>query len=209
MEYYNYNFNTLRGTDYVPYGKLVLKTGPASTVVSLAEAKTFLRIDSDYDDDDAYIISLIDVATSVVEEFTRRKLISQTFNIFYDEFPSYIDLQIGEVASVTHIKYYDTSNSLQTLAASNYDVDTKIRPGRIYESENGDFPDTFERPNAVEVEFVVGATAGEVPAPIKQAMFIVIGRYYENRQDVVTGTIASELPLMVNHLLTPYRLLEL
>lgn len=209
MEYYNYNFNTLRGTDYVPYGKLVLKTGPASTVVSLAEAKTFLRIDSDYDDDDAYIISLIDVATSVVEEFTRRRLISQTFNIFYDEFPSYIDLQIGEVASVTHIKYYDTSNSLQTLAASNYDVDTKIRPGRIYESENGDFPDTFERPNAVEVEFVVGATAGEVPAPIKQAMFIVIGRYYENRQDVVTGTIASELPLMVNHLLTPYRLLEL
>jgi len=209
MEYYNYNFNTLRGTDYVPYGKLVLKTGAASTVVSLAEAKTFLRIDSDYDDDDAYIISLIDVATSVVEEFTRRKLISQTFNIFYDEFPSYIDLQIGEVASVTHIKYYDTSNSLQTLAASNYDVDTKIRPGRIYESENGDFPDTFERPNAVEVEFVVGATAGEVPAPIKQAMFIVIGRYYENRQDVVTGTIASELPLMVNHLLTPYRLLEL
>lgn len=209
MEYYNYNFNTLRGTDYVPYGKLVLKTGPASTVVSLAEAKTFLRIDSDYDDDDAYIISLIDVATSVVEEFTRRKLISQTFNIFYDEFPSYIDLQIGEVASVTHIKYYDTSNSLQTLAASNYDVDTKIRPGRIYESENGDFPDTFERPNAVEVEFVVGATAGEVPAPIKQAMYIVIGRYYENRQDVVTGTIASELPLMVNHLLTPYRLLEL
>ncbi len=209
MEYYNYNFNTLRGTDFVPYGKLVLKTGPASTVVSLAEAKTFLRIDSDYDDDDTYITNLIDVATSVVEEFTRRRLISQTFNIFYDEFPSYIDLQIGEVASVTHIKYYDTSNSLQTLAASNYDVDTKIRPGRIYESENGDFPDTFERPNAVEVEFVVGATAGEVPAPIKQAMFIVIGRYYENRQDVVTGTIASELPLMVNHLLTPYRLLEL
>ena len=209
MEYYNYNFNTLRGTDYVPYGKLVLKPGPDSTVVSLPEAKTFLRIDSDYDDDDAYITSLINVATSVVEEFTRRKLISQTFNIFYDEFPSYIDLQIGEVASVTHIKYYDTSNSLQTLAALNYDLDDKIRPGRIYESERGDFPDTFERPNAVEVEFVVGATASEVPAPIKQAMYIVIGRYYENRQDVVMGTQVNELPLMVDHLLTPYRLLEL
>tara|TARA_R100001510_G_C7621316_1_gene182179 strand:- start:510 stop:1139 length:630 start_codon:yes stop_codon:yes gene_type:complete len=209
MEYFNYNFNALRGSDYVPYGKLILKTGPTSTAISLAEAKAFLRVDSDYDDDDTYITSLIDVGTQVVEEFTRRRLITQTYNIFYDEFPPYIDLQVGEVASVTHVKYYDTDNSLQTLAASNYDVDTKVRPGRIYQSNTGDFPNTYERPNAVEVEFVVGSAASDVPAPIVQAMYIVIGRYYENRQDVVTGTIASELPLMVEHLLTPYRLLEL
>jgi uncharacterized phiE125 gp8 family phage protein len=209
MEYYNYNFNTLRGTDYVPYGKLVLDTAPTSTVISLAEAKTFLRIDSDYDDDDAYITSLINVATGVVEEFTRRRLITQTYIIYYDEFPPYIDLQVGEGANVTHIKYYDTNNVQQTLDASNYDVDAKIRPGRIYESENGDFPDTFERPNAVEVKFIVGGSASNVPAPIVQAIYIIVGRYYENRQDVVTGTIASELPLMVDHLLTPYRLLEL
>jgi uncharacterized phiE125 gp8 family phage protein len=193
----------------VPYGKLVLDTAPTSTVISLAEAKTFLRIDSDYDDDDAYITSLINVATGVVEEFTRRRLITQTYIIYYDEFPPYIDLQVGEGANVTHIKYYDTNNVQQTLDASNYDVDAKIRPGRIYESENGDFPDTFERPNAVEVKFIVGGSASNVPAPIVQAIYIIVGRYYENRQDVVTGTIASELPLMVDHLLTPYRLLEL
>jgi len=193
----------------VPYGKLVLKTAPTSTVISLSEAKAFLRIDSDYDDDNTYITSLINVATQVVEEFTRRRLMTQTYNLFYDEFPPYIDLQVGDVASVTHIKYYDADNTLQTLAASNYDVDTKVRPGRIYESEDGDFPNTYERPNAVEVEFIVGATASDVPAPIVQAIYIIVGRYYENRQDVVMGTQVNELPLMVDHLLTPYRLLEL
>ena len=111
MEYYDYNFNTLRGTNYVPYGKLVLKTGPATTAISLAEAKAFLRVDSDYDDDDSYITSLIGVATNVVEQFTRRRLITQTYNIYYDEFPPYIDLQVGNVASVTHVKYYDTDNT--------------------------------------------------------------------------------------------------
>ncbi|GAG98099.1 unnamed protein product [marine sediment metagenome] len=40
-------------------------------------------------------------------------------------------------------------------------------------------------------------------------MLIIVGRYYENRQDVVLGTIASELPLMVEYMLTPYRFLEL
>jgi len=209
MEYYDYNFNTLRGTNYVPYGKLVLKTGPATTAISLAEAKAFLRVDSDYDDDDSYITSLIGVATNVVEQFTRRRLITQTYNIYYDEFPPFMDLQVGNVASVTHVKYYDTNNTLQTLDTSEYDVDIRVKPGRIYQAEDGNFPNTYERANSVEVEFVVGSAASDVEDAIKQAMYIVIGRYYENRQDVVTGTIASELPLMVDHLLTPYRLLEL
>lgn len=209
MEYYDYNFNTLRGTNYVPYGKLVLKTGPATTAISLAEAKAFLRVDSDYDDDDAYITSLIGVATNVVEQFTRRRLITQTYNIYYDEFPPYMDLQVGNVASVTHVKYYDTDNTLQTLDTSQYDVDIRVKPGRIYQAEDGNFPNTYERANSVEVEFVVGSAASDVEDAIKQAMYIVIGRYYENRQDVVMGTQVNELPLMVEHLLTPYRLLEL
>ena len=209
MEYYDYNFNTLRGTNYVPYGKLVLKTGPATTAISLAEAKAFLRVDSDYDDDDAYITSLIGVATNVVEQFTRRRLITQTYNIYYDEFPPFMDLQVGNVASVTHVKYYDTDNTLQTLDTSQYDVDIRVKPGRIYQAEDGNFPNTYERANSVEVEFVVGSAASDVEDAIKQAMYIVIGRYYENRQDVVMGTQVNELPLMVEHLLTPYRLLEL
>lgn len=209
MEYYDYNFNTLRGTNYVPYGKLVLKTGPATTAISLAEAKAFLRVDSDYDDDNSYITSLIGVATNVVEQFTRRRLITQTYNIYYDEFPPYMDLQVGNVASVTHVKYYDTNNTLQTLDTSEYDVDIRVKPGRIYQAEDGNFPDTYERANSVEVEFVVGSAASDVEDAIKQAMYIVIGRYYENRQDVVMGTQVNELPLMVEHLLTPYRLLEL
>jgi len=209
MEYYNYNFNALRGTDFVPYGKIVLKTAPASTPITLAEAKAFLRVDSDFDDDNTYITSLISVATQVVEQYTRRRLITQTYNIFYDEFPPYIDLQIGEVASVTHIKYYDEDNTLQTLATDQYDVDTRVRPGRIYQSNTGDFPNTYERPNAIEVEFIVGGSASDVPAPIVQAIYIIVGRYYENRQDVVMGTQVNELPLMVEYLLTPYRFLEL
>jgi len=204
--YNNYYYNQ---NDYVPYGKLVLKTAPSATAISLAEAKIHLRIDSDFNDDNDYITALIGVATNQVEEFTRRRLMSQTYNLYFDEFPPYIDLQVGIVQSVTHVKYYDTSNTLVTLAASNYDLDDKIKPGRIYQSNDGSFPDTFERPNAVEIEFVVGRTANEVEDAIKQAMLIIVGRYYEQRQDVVLGTQVAELPLMVEYMLTPYRFLEL
>ena len=40
-------------------------------------------------------------------------------------------------------------------------------------------------------------------------MLIIVGRYYEQRQDVVLGTQVAELPLMVEYMLTPYRFLEL
>jgi len=203
----NYNYFSIDG--YVNYGKLVLKTAPTDTAITLAEAKQHLRVDSDYDDDNDYITALIGVATNQVEEFTRRRLISQTYNLFFDVFPPYIDLQVGIVDSVTHVKYYDNNNVLQTLSSSNYDLDDKIKPGRIYESNDGTFPDTYERPNAVEVEFVVGGTAAEVEDAIKQAMLIIVGRYYENRQDVVLGTQVQEIPLMVEYMLTPYRFLEL
>lgn len=203
------NYNIFTDYGYVPYGKLVLKTAPTDTAITLAEAKQHLRIDSDFDDDNAYITTLIGVATNMVEEFTRRRLITQTYNIFYDNFPPYIDLQVGTIASVINIKYYDSNNIEQTLAASEYDLDKRINPGRIYQSDTGSFPSTYDRPNAVEVEFIVGATASDVEAAIKQAMLIIVGRYYEQRQDVVLGTIATELPLMVEHILTPYRILEL
>jgi uncharacterized phiE125 gp8 family phage protein len=130
--------------------------------------------------------------------------------LYYDEFPPFIDLQVGIVGSVTSVKYFDESNVEQTLAASEYDIDLNIRPGRVYESKDGGFPNTYQKPNAVSVVFRVGESlASDVPAAIKQALLIIIGRYYEQRQDVVLGTIATELPLMVEHILTPYRFLEL
>jgi len=33
----------------------------------------------------------------------------------------------------------------------------------------------------------------------------MVGNLYENRQDVIVGRIASELPLTAKHLLNPYR----
>ena len=206
--YGNY-YNNFMNDGYIDYGKLVLKTAPSTTPISLAQAKTFLRVDSSFDDDNSYITSLINVATQQVETFTRRRLLPQTYNLYHDYFPSYIDLQVGPIISVSSIKYFDNNNVEQTLATTQYDVDDKVKPGRIYESENGSFPDTYDRPNAINIEFIVGDNIANIPQPIIQAIYIIIGRYYENRQDVVIGTQANELPLMVEYLLTPYRYLEL
>ncbi|MEQ7920243.1 head-tail connector protein [Xanthomonas sp. WHRI 1810A] len=44
-----------------------------------------------------------------------------------------------------------------------------------------------------------------VNASIKAACLLILGNLYSNREDVVVGTTASEIPMGSRSLLTPYR----
>lgn len=188
-------------------GKLKLKVAPPITAVSLAEAKDHLRVDGT--DDDAYITTLINVATEAVQNYTRLQLMDATFQMFLDSFPACIDLYISPVKDITHVKYYDADNVLQTLSADDYDVDYKDSPGKIYPAANKSWPTIYNRKNAVEIQFNAGETlAANVPDAIKQAMLLIIGHYYENRLDVV-NTLNRELPKGSEYLLNPYKVFEI
>jgi hypothetical protein len=56
---------------------------------------------------------------------------------------------------------------------------------------------------------VVDGSAGSKPIlinpSIRAACLLIVGNLYANREDVVVGTISSELPMGSRSLLTPYR----
>ena len=190
------------------YGKLRLSSAPTLTPVSVAEAKVHLRIDSSFTDDDTYIGTLIDVATLAAENYTNLALMEQTFVLDIDAFPDYFNLLKGTLRTLTinSITYKDENNSSQTLAASNYVADGSIKPARVYYTPDAYIPSTFEIPNAVNVNFTLGFTAAsQVPAPIKQAILLMIGTYYETRQTVSDRTY-KEIPQSAEYLLMPYRI---
>lgn len=58
-------------------------------------------------------------------------------------------------------------------------------------------------------EAIAAGVAGEKPmlsnAPFKSACLLILGHLYANREDVVIGTIATDLPRGSQSLLTPYR----
>lgn len=59
-------------------------------------------------------------------------------------------------------------------------------------------------------EAVVAETAGDSPMVatplIQAACLLIVGHLYANREDVVTGTIATQLPMGALELVTPYRI---
>jgi len=90
--------------------------------------------------------------------------------------------------SVTNIKYYDEDDSLQTWAASNYEVDA---PGsRVLLADTGTLPNVYSRYDAVQITYQAGYASTTSPvdyqAPIpeifKVAIKLLIGDYYENRE---------------------------
>ena len=179
---------------------------PASTYpVSLTEAKSHLKVDTTADD--TYITSIIKAATQLSEEYTNRFFIDTVIEQTCSDFAQLQTLFKSKVSAVSHVKYYDSDNSLQTLSSTIYDTQLKYEPSQIQLADDKSFPEITKRNDAVVARYTVGygASASDVPEIIKQAILLTIGNFYQNRNSVVIGRIATELPMNVKWLLDTYK----
>lgn len=171
---------------------------PASEPVSLAEARLFCKVVSDYTGDDALISSLIVAARRQIELQTNRAIVAQTWQIDFAGFPDRCIWLPGNVQSITSVKYY-SGGILTTYAPTDY-ITRLTEPARIAPLA-GYWPASDDRPDAVQIVAVVGYTT--VPEDLKTAIKLMVGTWYENRQGVV-GFSAQELPMAVNAILSMY-----
>ena len=181
-----------------------LVTAPTTEPLTYAEVKAYLRLNGD--DEQSFVTSLITVARQYVETQIWRPLINQAWamNFDKDELTTQVyNINKAPVTAVNSVTYYDLNNTLQTLSTNQYESDVYSTPARFRIKT---MPQVYDRLNALQVNFNCGyANAAAVPTPIKQAMYMLIGHYYENRQDVVTGTQVNKIDEASEHLLNPYR----
>jgi uncharacterized phiE125 gp8 family phage protein len=194
---------------------LTLVTPPAVEPLSLDAAKLHLR-QGDIVDEDSLIDTLIRAARQYVETFTRRALITQTWDWQMDAFPcddACLDLPLANTTAVTSITYVDTAGATQTWSSSLYQTDLpsgpKAQRGRIAPAYAQFYPLTRSQLNAVTVRFVAGygAAGSFVPESILAGIKLLVGHWFVNREAVVVGigvgTVA--VPSSIDALLWPYR----
>ena len=209
MDYRINNFGIAIYDNFLPYGRVKIESARTTWAVTLDEAKAHLRIDSSYTADDNYITTLIKIAQDIVEKETSILLTEIELTYIADGFLDVIDLGYNG-NDVNHVKYFDTDNVEQTLVENtDYYVSNLDYPNatiRIYPAKDKDWPDTFDKPDVVNIKFTAGVSELLQDAPgLIQAMLLIIGRYYEMRQDVITGTIVNKVPLGAQHLINQYR----
>jgi uncharacterized phiE125 gp8 family phage protein len=159
-----------------------VKTEPASEPLSKDDVK--LHLGADGSEHDSAFVRLIAGARKKVERTTGRRLITQTLEVFYDNWPRgvFIDFPVAPVQSVTTIKYYDADDVLQTLASSKYTVDVISEPGRIVLNVGETWPTLRDgKPNSVVVELIAGygTDSSDVDEGIITAMLMMIETSYD------------------------------
>lgn len=187
-----------------------LVTAPTSEPVTTAQAKTHLRVN--HSDDDTLIDSMILRARAAVEEYTRRQLLTATYKVFLDGWPDVIKLPKPPLQSVTHVKYYDSTNTLQTWSSANYQVDIYSYPARIVPVQGVSWPTIYSRLNPIEIQFVCGhlnTGADLVPYQAVLAMLQLLSHWYEMREATISGMTVSEVPMSAQMLMDQIRILEL
>lgn len=154
---------------------------PSVEPVTLAEARTHLRADSDTSED-AYITALITVARTACETSIGRVLISSTLLLTLDEFTDVVRLPVGPVLSVESIKYDDILAGAEQVANPlTYRVD--IPSARVTAVFNTVWPDTRAQTGAVRIAYTAGyaTIAANLPAPLKQWVLLAVGDMFERR----------------------------
>jgi uncharacterized phiE125 gp8 family phage protein len=186
---------------------LILTSGPSVEPITLAEAKAHCRIDSD--DEDMLVSSLILAARLHIEQTLDLALISQGWSLYLDKWPggSHVELPLAPLIGVQSIKTYDADDEAAVVDPGNYSLDAASRRPRIAFGSGISRPVPGRSINGIEIAFTAGygATADDVPMPIRQAIKMLVAHGYEAREPVVIEQHAESVPATVASLIAPYR----
>jgi uncharacterized phiE125 gp8 family phage protein len=185
----------------------ILLTPPAIEPLSLADAKTFLRVE--HDDDDAVIAGLIAAARGQIEALTRRALIVQSWRVTLDRWPRdrRLSLRIAPLRAVLAARLFDAQGSAQPLDAASFGIDAAAsivlappglpRPGRAAGGI------------ALDLELGFGPAAEDVPELLRHALRTLVAHWYDNRGLAAIGQSVALLPGSVAAMIASYRVLSL
>jgi uncharacterized phiE125 gp8 family phage protein len=171
---------------------------------SRAEAKVHLRVD--FDDDDTYIDSILDSTLSYIEDYCGVKFGSKVqYDAYWDyAYPEVMVHWNGDSVSTTGqnapVLYQLVDGAYVAMDATTYTLDYVTSPLRVLMKSSG--TTTAAELNQYKLTFNVATQS--IPHYVFQAALMIIGHYYENRQDVGKERI-FEVPMNSRYLLDRYR----
>ena len=179
----------------------------SDALLSLEDAKEHLRVD--FDDEDAYIASLVAAAQDLIDGpdgMVGKAIASQTWRYGIKRPLARVHLPVVPVQSVTSMAYYDEANTEQALDLSDFTFLASEDVAYIEPKSGVSWPAMYDRADALNITFLAGFGAvSDAPQALVHALKLMIYHWYENRQDV-EATQMHHIPLGAQALINRYRI---
>ena len=182
-------------------GDLVLATNPTTKVVSVADVKSHLRIDTS--DEDTLLGLYIDAATEMAENFCSRHFITHDYKLYFDSVTSVASLVYPDCTlnAVNPVNWIDADGATQSSLLAH--IDAYSNPSIVY--LDTDFTSTTLQTNLSNVFWFdfstgFGAASSDIPEAIKQAIKLIVADMYYFREDR-----KRTFPMTSEILLQPYK----
>jgi uncharacterized phiE125 gp8 family phage protein len=212
-----------------PIGVYELVTAPALEPVTLAEIKEHARIDGS--DEDAYLTLLITAARELVERWTGRCIITQTWKLTLDDWPAggadewwdgvregpitmlrdqaWVELRKSPIAAITSVVTKDEADAETTWDSANYYLARQPNGyGRATRKAGQTWPIVVDRAaGGIVITFTAGygAAASAVPMALRHAVKMLATHWYEHREPASACAASNLMPAGLASLVASYR----
>ena len=181
----------------------LLLSGPAVEPLSLAEAKSWLKLDSA--DEDQLVQSLITAARLAVEARTNRLLITQQWRLMMDAWPAEpsLSMPLAPVRSIVRLTTLDANGVGADVPPTLYGLDGNLDHARLV--LGSPLPSPGQPVSGIWLDVTGGyGDASAIPEPLRLAMRQLIALWFGDR-----GDGGGRVPGFVLALLAPYRVRRL
>lgn len=181
-------------------------SGPAEEPVTVSGMRDQLRIDTS--DSDTLLGLQITAAREWIEDYTGRALVTQTLDYSTNTLSDSMLLPRSPVQSITSITLLDEDDVETAVSTTAYRLDTTSVPHRTVRKINEDYPSVdLANANAVTIRIVAGyGDETAVPESMKAAIKLLVSHWFENREPLALGTIATPLKFTLQALLDTFRI---
>ena len=150
-----------------------------SEIVTTAEAKNFIRVDTTADD--TIIGNMISTARICIENYLGKDVVAKNRTVYVPYLNDRINLPFAPVASISSVTVDGSTATYESKGLDNEIIELNELPAK-----------------EVKITYV---TSGLTGAQFEQAILQLVSTYYDNRSEFVTGTFVAKVPTDVRMLL--------
>lgn len=165
-------------------------------MIQLSTIKLALKVD--YSTDDAEILRIRDAVLAWIQTYTGISLGVQN-NTEYCWYFMRKRLEENPFEEITSVTYYDSTNTLTTMPATDYFLD-RSNPPSIYINFS-EYPSAYEN-TQVMINYTSGSA--KMPLDIQQAAIALIGLWYNNPEAAAPISLI-DVPMSARFILDQHR----